>query len=90
MDLEGALLHSLPKSGGHGSSGPPGSYVPGYNCYGEGNFEKSGEEGESKMKRIKARRFADFAIGLSKGCVQYCGNEGNSVLKKILARKLMT
>ena len=23
MDLEGALLNSLPKSGGHGSSGPP-------------------------------------------------------------------
>ena len=28
LELEGVLLHSLPKSGGSGPSGPPGSYVP--------------------------------------------------------------
>ena len=29
LDSEGVLLHSLPKSGGHGPSGTPGSYAPG-------------------------------------------------------------
>ena len=30
LDLEGALLPSFAKSGGHGPSGPPGSYIPVY------------------------------------------------------------